>query len=151
MRYHVKKNKVTRISYRILGVLFILVAGACIFAVYHMTQGARLMLLFMALFLIAYGGYLFKMSFRRQAYDMIYEFEDAGLTLHFKGGQEKVPYGNIEDVEILAPDPDMTYRIVRIQIHGVQYVLPFPDNIALAEQIFTYVDSRIVLAKSEHK
>lgn len=149
MRYHVRKNKMTRISYRMVGILFVLVAFAEIFAILHMTSGGRIVLGLMALFLICYGCYLFKMSFRRQAYDMVYEFEEAGMILHFKGGQERVPYGEIEDIEIMAPDPDLTYRIVRIKIKGTQYVLPFPDNIELSEQIFQYVYSRMDFSQNK--
>ena len=143
MRYHVTKNKLTRISYRTVGVLFALVAVAQLIAVTRMHSGGRFVLAAMAVFLIIYGGYLFKMSFRRQAYDMVYEFEEAGMTLHFHNGEEKVPYSEIEDIEIMAPDLDLAYRIIRIKIHGVQYVLPFPDNIELSEKIFQYVYARM--------
>lgn len=151
MRYHVKKNKMTRISYRMVGVLFLLVAFAEIFAIFHMQRGGRILLGMMSVFLIFYGGYLFKMSFRRQAYDMIYEFEEAGMTLHFHNGEEKVPYSGIEDIEIMAPDPNLPYRIVRIKIRGIQYVLPFPDNIELAEKVFQYVYARMDFPDAEKK
>ena len=142
MKYCVKKNKMTRISYRIVGVLFIAVAGAQIFAVLHMTSGGRLLLAVMALFLIWYGGYLFKMSFRRQAYDVTYVFEETGITICHHRGEEKVPYANVEDVQILAPDPDLPYRIIRLKIGKEQYVLSFPNNIELSEKIFQYVSAR---------
>ena len=107
MRYHVKKNKMTRISYRMVGILFILVAVAQIFAVMHMQIGSRVLLGMMAVFLIFYGGYLFKMSFRRQAYDMVYEFEEAGMVLHFHNGEEKVPSSESADMEIISNDPNL--------------------------------------------
>lgn len=151
MRYHVKKNKMTRISYRMVGILFILVAFAEIFVITHTETGGRILLAMMAAFLILYGGYLFKMSFRRQAYDMVYEFEEAGMLLHFHNGEERVPYGEIEDIEIMAPDPELPYRIVRIKIKGVQYVLPFSDNIALSEKIFQYVYARMDFPDAEKK
>ena len=151
MRYHVKKNKMTRISYRMVGILFILVAVAQIFAVMHMQKGSRVLLGMMAVFLIFYGGYLFKMSFRRQAYDMVYEFEEAGMVLHFHNGEEKVPYAEIEDIEIMAPDPNLPYRIIRIKIKGIHYVLPFADNIELCEKIFQYVYARMDFPDAENK
>lgn len=151
MRYHVRKNKMTRISYRMVGILFILVAFAEIIAITRMVSGGRILLGMMALFLILYGGYLFKMSFRRQAYDMIYEFQEAGMILHFHNGEEKVPYAEIEDIGIIAPDPALPYRIVRIKIKGTQYVLPFSDNIELSEKIFQYVYSRMDFPDAENK
>lgn len=143
MRYHMKKNKMTRISYRMVGVLFVAVAAAEIITIPYMKSGGRAALGLMAVFLIWYGGYLFKMSFRRQAYDIVYEFEEAGITIHHHRGDEQVPYARVEDVQIMAPDPDLPYRIVRIKIGKIQYVLSFSNDIELSERIFQYVYSRL--------
>ncbi len=143
MVYRVRKNKFTRISYRIVGVFFILVALLQVWAVTKMESGAKLFLIMLSVVIAWYGGYLFKMSFRRQAYDIIYEFEEAGIRLNFRKGSEEVPYAAVQDVQIIAPDPDLPYRIVKIKIHDENYVLSFPDNIQLSEKIFQYVYSRL--------
>ncbi len=143
MEYHVKKNKLTRISYRTVGIMFILVAIAALIAADHMTSGGRVFMILFALVLIWYGAYLFKMSFRRQAYDITFKFEEAGITIYHHRGEEQVPYAGVEDVQIIAPDPDLSYRIVRIKIGKIQYVLPFPNDIELSERVFQYVYSRL--------
>lgn len=142
MIYRVRKNKYTRISYRIVGMIFILVALLQLWAVTRMQSGARMFLVMLSIIILGYGGYLIKMSFRRQAYDITYEFEEAGIRLNFRKGSEEVPYAAVQDVQILAPDPDLPYRIVKIKIHGENYILSFPDNVELSEKIFQYVYSR---------
>ncbi|MBR6223201.1 MAG: hypothetical protein IKQ71_07170 [Lachnospiraceae bacterium] len=143
MRYKVKKKPATRIAYRLLGLMFILIALAEVWAVFHMISGGKVLLIMMAVFLIIYGGYLIKMSFRRQAYDITYVFEEPGMRIIHRRGVERLPYSEVEDVEIIAPNPDMEYRILKLKIKNIVYVIPFSHSVELAESIFQYIYDRV--------
>ena len=83
MQHTVKKNRATRIAYRMVGVFFVAIGAAFILLMIktHGSTGGRIFKLAFGLALAAYGLMLVKSSFRKSAFDLTYRFEDDELVI----------------------------------------------------------------------
>ena len=83
MQHTVKKNRATRIAYRMVGVFFVVIGAAFILLMIksHGSTGGRIFKLAFGLALGVYGLVLVKSSFRKSAFDLTYHFEDDELII----------------------------------------------------------------------
>lgn len=144
MEYTVHKNKATRISYRITGIVFLLLAITAIVFAFIRVGSLRVLVAIFSSIGMFYGIYLVKMSFRKQAYDITYQFSEEGILLKYHKGEETLTYDRIIDVSLIEPDPDIAYSIVQIKTEKEQLVLHFVDKDTYANKIFEYLNCRIV-------
>lgn len=143
MEYTVKKNKTTRIAYRTMGGVFIVIAFLALGFVCLSDVRYKVLVAAFAAVLLSYGCYLWKMSFRKQAYDITYRFEDAGMIVCHRKGEDKISYSDVLDVQVIVPDPSLAYRIMQIKVKGMQYVLYFNGNVKKCTEIYEYLDKRV--------
>ena len=143
LNYHVRKNRRTRYTLRIVGFTTILVCMSQIVA-FLMGYGRGYKIgTFIAFALCMYGFYLFFNSFRSGAYDIDYEFNHDYFIIHTKYGDRKHTYDEIGDLNQIIPENEALYSIIQITIGKKQYLLPFSYKKELADQIYTFLNERI--------
>lgn len=141
--YTVQKRKSNRITYRVIGTIFVIVAAMqTIILVNGYAKHPALTGMF-ALLLGAYGLYLFKMSFRKQAFDITYRFSEEGLTVIHHYGEKKYTFQDIELITMVIADPNLIFYVLNIKAGKDVYTIPFTMKKELCETIYEFVHSRI--------
>jgi hypothetical protein len=144
LEYTVKKRKATRISYRMVGVVFF-VLGALLIVWGIISNGVnggnagRIVKMAFGLALLAYGFSLVKSSFRRSAYDTTYIFEEEGMRIKQERWEKLIPYSELTNVNLVIPDPDMAYYILKIDRGGANFVLPFSGKRDKCDAIYEFM------------
>ncbi len=141
LQYTVKKNRTTRIAYRMVGVFFLAI-GIAFVLLAGMNRGGtagRIFKLAFGLALAAYGLMLVKASFRKSAFDLTYIFEDGQLVIRRKKKDYPVSYDKITNVNLVIPDPDMRYYVLKIDIGKEQFVLPFMGKRDMCDAIYVHL------------
>ncbi len=141
--YTVNKRSANRISYRILGSVFFLIA---VLQFVTMLKGIikhpMLTMMFMVL-LGAYGLYLIYSSFRQSAYDITYRFDDEGLTVTHRYGVTHYDFEQIEFVTMVLADEAGLFPILNVKAGRRAYVIPFTMKGELCARIYNFVNERI--------
>ncbi len=142
LSYTVKKSKVSRLGYRITGIVFLLLGIAGVVLVWKVPRMQFLVITvaFMAAF---YGIYLIKASVRQQAYDITYEFTEEHIKLKLHNGERLLPYGEVTGIQWIEPSPDIDYFMIQIRNGKKQYVLHFDHNRRYGERIYEYLKERV--------
>ncbi len=141
--YTVKKRKANRITYRVLGIVFIAVVSLQCFTIF---KGYSRHLLLTSIFCIAlglYGIYLVKSSFRKQAFDITYSFNENGFDVKHHYGEKHYDFEEIEFITMVIPDESMIFYILNIRAGKDTYVIPFTMQKELCETIYEFVYARI--------
>ena len=141
--YTVQKRKANRISYRIVGIIFLLIT---ILQFITIIKGFTSHVMLTAVFagmLGLYGLYLFLMSFRKQAFDISYKFFDDGMLVTHKYGETMYSFDDIEFITMVIPDESLIYYMLNIKAGKDIYAIPFTNKREYCEKIYEFVNSRI--------
>lgn len=141
--YTVNKAKINRLSYRILGLVFLLISTLQIISFFRGFAKHPMLTGMFALFLGLYGLYLVRMSFRKLAYDITYIFNEEGLTVKHHYGETKYTFDDIEFVSMIIADEHMIFYVMNLKAKKDIYTIPFTMKKALCEAIYEFVNSRI--------
>ena len=141
--YTVPKRKSNRITYRIMGAIFFLVAFAQFFLVASGYGRYKLLTVLFALFLGSYGIYLICASFRKQAFDITYLFNDEGLKVTHRYGETHYTFDDIEFVTMIIADENMMFYVLNVKTTKDIYSIPFTMKGELCEKIYEFVNARI--------
>lgn len=117
----VKKRPVTRNAYRIVGLIFIVLGVWLIYMAFN-GSGMRMLKAAFGICAILYGCTLFAGSFRPAAYTATYVFSDDGIHMIQKNRTRIISYDSITNINLVIPNPDMPYYIirhVRIRYHKI--------------------------------
>lgn len=145
INYHVKKSKRTRLTYRLLGIVVIIVCASQV-VMFILGYGRSHKLgTILAFALLIYGIYLFINSFRPGAYNMDYEFRDTDFTVHTRYGDKVYKYSDITNLSHIIPENEILYSLIHITIGKTDYVLPFSLKKDVAEKIYNFLDERTCL------
>lgn len=123
IRQKVVKRKSTRIAYRSVGIVFVLVG--VLFMWWAAGGGMRFLKAAVAVAALMYGFYLVRASFRKTAYDHTFLFGSESVTVLIRKGSVVIPYGQIKNEAMITPDPDMEYYIIKFDSGRDSYVIPF--------------------------
>lgn len=141
--YTVNKRKANRLSYRILGIIFLAVAilqGIILFKGY----AKHIFITALFAFLLGwYGLYLTRMSFRKQAFNITYVFDEDGLLVKHRYGEKRYGFDVIEFITMVIPDASMIFYMLNIKAGRDVYTIPFTMKKELCETIYEFVNSRI--------
>ncbi|MBR1815643.1 MAG: hypothetical protein IJ763_02975 [Lachnospiraceae bacterium] len=141
--YTVQKRKANRISYRIVGIVFLMIT---ILQFITLIKGYTSHIMLTAIFSGAlgfYGMYLFLMSFRKQAFDISYKFSEEGMLVTHKYGETSYSYDEIEFITMVIPDESLIYYMLNIKAGKEIYAIPFTNKREYCEKIYEFVNSRI--------
>ena len=136
--YTVPKRKTNRITYRIMGSIFFLVAFAQFFLVASGYGKHKILTILFALFLGAYGIYL-----RKQAFDITYLFNDDGLKVTHHYGETQYSFDDIEFVTMVIADENMMFYVLNVKTTKDIYSIPFTMKGELCEKVYEFVNARI--------
>ncbi|MBQ9610419.1 MAG: hypothetical protein IJV15_13390 [Lachnospiraceae bacterium] len=141
--YTVQKRKANRISYRIVGIVFFIVAFLQFITLLHGYVNHFMLTAVFAGALGFYSLYLILMSFRKQAYDISYKFSDEGMLVIHKYGETLYSYDEIEFITMVIPDESLIYYMLNIKAGKEIYAIPFTNKREYCEKIYEFVNSRI--------
>lgn len=142
LQYTVKKSKATRIGYRVLGGIFLLLGILGMILVWQLSS-MRFLVIAVAVVAAFYGVYLIRSSLRMQAYDITYEFTEEYIKLQLRNGEKLIPYDEVDNVQWVEPSPDVDYILIQIKVGRKQFVLHFSNKRSFAEKIFAYLLERV--------
>lgn len=141
--YTVNKRKSNRLAYRILGIVFLTIAVLqCIILFRGYAKHIFITSLF-AFLLGWYGLYLTRMSFRKQAFNITYVFDEDGLLVKHRYGEKRYSFEVIEFITMVIPDASMIFYMLNIKAGRDIYTIPFTMKKELCETIYEFVNSRI--------
>lgn len=141
--YAVQKRKSNRLTYRMLGIIFIVVAGLRLVT---LLQGYGKYLVLTGIFVTLigmYGIYLFIMSFRKQAYDITYRFDENGMKVTHRYGETNYTFDDIDFITMVIADENQIFYMLNIKAKKDVYTIPFTMKKDYAEAIYEFVNSRI--------
>lgn len=147
--YTVPKRRANRVSYRILGGVFTMVAILQLTLMTLNMIDRKILGLLFAFVLAVYGLYLIFASFRKTAFDITYRFDDNGMLVTHHYGQKQYTFDDIDFVTMVIPDATLIYYMLNIKAGKDVYVIPFTMKKDYCEAIYEFVNARI--KKSDDK
>lgn len=148
MEHTVKKRKATRVSYRIVGIVFMLLGALLAYWAIKGDSG-RIIKSAIALAAIAYGFTLVKSSFRKSAFDATYVFEETQICVRQDRGETLIPYSEITNVNLVIPDPYMPYYILKLDSKKGSFVLPFSGKRDKCDAIYQWMLKKVGIYEEE--
>lgn len=142
-KYKINKRKANRISYRILGAVFILIGGMQLATIIKGYANHMILTSLFILIVGMYGIYLFRMSFRKQAYSITYIADESGFTVEHHYGVSHYNYDEIEAVTMVIPDESMIFYILNVLTKKERYTISFMYNHELCENMYEYMHARL--------
>ena len=142
-KYTVRKRRANRVAYRILGAVFIIVAGLQTFTLIKGYANHAVITALFVTFVGLYGFYLFIMSFRKQAFDITYIFDDKGFTVEHKYGVTTYGFDEIKHVTMVIPDESMIFYILNVFTEKERYTISFTMQRDLCENIYEFMHARL--------
>lgn len=141
--YTVPKRKANRYAYRFLGCIFLFVSIMQFLVLMKGYAKHMMLTMVFAMVLLCYGGYLFIMSFRRQAFDITYRFDGNGMTVIHRYGEQTYTFDDIDFITMVIADENLIFYMLNIKAGNDVYTIPFTLKKELCETIYEFVNSRI--------
>ncbi len=148
LEHTVKKRKATRVSYRIVGLIFMIV-GVLLLVWGLLGGGLRIVRAAIGLGAVFYGFTLVKASFRTSAFDSTYVFEEEQIRIRQAKKDVLVPYFEVTNVNLVIPDPDMPYYLLKLDSKRGSFVLPFMGNRDKCDAIYKWMLKRVGIYEEE--
>jgi hypothetical protein len=141
--YTVPKKKYNRITYRVGGLLFLIIALFQLATVILGRNARPGITLFFILILGSYGIYLIAFSLQKQAFDISYTFTDDGIDVKHHYGETHYSFSDVEFVTMVIADEALTYYVLNLKTKKDRYTIPFPNKGELCEKIYNHIDGNI--------
>ena len=143
LNYHVKKNKRTRWTFRLLAIVILLVCTSYLVP-FILGYGHLKFIGFLPCMLFSiYAVYLLIHSFRSRMYDIDYSFgmDDFKVKTHY--GEKTYKYSEITNINHVVPENEMVYSLIHLNVGKDDYLIPFSYKKELADKIYTFLNERI--------
>ncbi len=147
LEHTVKKRKATRVAYRMVGFVFMIIGGLLIW--WAVSGGAKVIKAAIAIGAIGYGFSLVKSSFRKAAYDSTYIFEDNAIRIKQAKREIIVPYEKVTNINLVIPDPNMPYYMLKIDKGTENFVLPFMGRRDKCDAIYELLLKKVGIYEEE--
>lgn len=141
--YTVQKAKVNRVTYRVMGIIFTVIAALQVITLVKGYSKHPMLTGMFAFFLGAYGIYLIRMSFRKQAFDITYKFSEEGFLVTHHYGEKLYTFDDIEVVTMVIADENLIFYVLNLKAGKDVYSIPFTMKGALCEKIYEFVHAKI--------
>ncbi len=141
LNYTVKKRKATRIAYRLVGVFFVALGAFFVATIYlfNTAQFKKVLMVAFGVALFLYGVNLVKSSFRKSAFNLTYFFDDESLRICGEKKEWTYAYNELGDVQLVIPDPDFPYYMIKIDTAKDQFVLNFMGSRKKCDEIYYFL------------
>lgn len=141
--YTVPKRRANRVSYRILGAVFLMISVLQITLMVLNLIDRKFLALIFAFVLAVYGMYLILSSFRKTAFDITYRFDENGMLVTHRYGQSQYSFEDIDFVTMVIPDATLICYMLNIKAGKDVYVIPFTMKKDYCEAIYEFVNERL--------
>ncbi len=148
LEHTVKKRKATRVGYRTVGFVFMAIGGLLIW--WSIAGGAKIIKAAIAIAAIGYGYTLVKSSFRKSAFDSTYIFEENGMRIKQVKREIVIPYEKITNINLVIPDPEMPYYLLKIDRGSENFVLPFMGKRDKCDAIYKLLLKKVGIYEEEN-
>jgi len=149
LKYHVKKPRRRRYTYRIMGLVLMLVCGTEVVMLAMGYGRGHILGGIICILLLMYGFYLLAYSFKSTSYDIDYEFNEDKMIVHTHYGDKTYAYSEIDDVNQIIPENELIYSLIHITIGKTSYLLPFSYKKEVSDTIYKFLNERVTSQKLE--
>lgn len=140
IRQKVIKRKNTRVAYRIVGAVFIVIGILLVW--WAMGGHYRVIKSAAGVAALAYGFYVVRASLKSTAYDMTFLFGQDVITILQKHGSRVIPYEKVTSYTMIEPDPEMKYYIMKFDCGRESYIVPFAGAKSKCEKVYEIFTER---------
>lgn len=149
--YNVKKSRKSRLTYRIFG-FFLMAFALCQLTIVIMGYGREHIIgNIICVFLLIYGLYLVLHTFRKQAYDICYEFGEEAFTVTHYRGKDTYTYDMVDDVSVIIPENELIYSLIHLTVGKESYLIPFSYKKDACDKIYKFINERVTARKTEQE
>lgn len=138
LSHRVVKKKSARTVYRVVGLVFVFLGGLIISAGL-IKDKPNIILMAIGLAAVCYGVTLVKGSFRFGAYTSDFIFEDEHLVVHQEKKDIVIEYDDMENLNLVIPNPDSAYYIIKFDAGRRGFVLPFAGKRDKCDLIYSFL------------
>ena len=141
--YSVKKNKKTRMTFRLFG-LFLMAFTLLLIvpAVLGYDKHSTFSLIIAFLFGL-YGLTLVIHSFGKKQYDITYEFHEDEILVKHHRGESFYRYEDIVDYSLVTPDNPNVYSIINLKFAKESFLIPFSFKKEFCDKVYNYLNERV--------
>lgn len=147
--YSVKKNKRTRMTFRLFGLFLVSFA---LLMVVPMIMGYEHHKVFTVIISILFGMYgiiLIIHSYGKTSYDITYEFRQDDMLVKHRWGETVYRYEDFTDLSLITPDNPSVYSIINIRIGKESFIIPFSFKQEFCDKVYTFLNERMTVKMLE--
>ncbi|MBQ6230368.1 MAG: hypothetical protein IJJ74_04535 [Eubacterium sp.] len=147
--YSVKKNKRTRMTFRLFGLFLVSFA---LLMVVPMIMGYEHHKVFTVIISILFGMYgiiLIIHSYGKTSYDITYEFRQDDMLVKHRWGETVYHYEDFTDLSLITPDNPSVYSIINIRIGKESFIIPFSFKQEFCDKVYTFLNERMTVKMLE--
>ena len=147
IRYHVKRSKKSRRTFRYFGAFLFLFGAFLLFLFFSGMVAKHVIGAILGTLIALYGGYLFIHTFEEDKYDIDYEFGDTEMVVKHRKGETVYTYDQIDSVDLVVPENEMIYSLILIRAGKKKYLIPFSYKKDACDQIYAHLMARVTEKK----
>ena len=147
--YSVKKNKRTRMTFRLFGLFLVSFALLMVVPMIMGYEHHKVITLIFAILFGMYGVVLIIHSFGKTSYDIIYEFREDDMLVKHRWGETTYRYEDFTDLSQVSPDNSSFYNIINIRVGRESFIIPFTMKQEFCDKVYTYVNERMTVKMLE--
>ena len=147
--YSVKKNKKSRMTFRLFGLFLVSFALLMIVPTLMGYEKVKVFWLIITALFGLYGLMLIIHSFAKTSYDIVYEFNEDNILVRHHWGETTYRYEDITDLSLISPENENVYSIINLRIGKENFVIPFTLKKDFCDKVYTYVNERMTVKMLE--
>jgi len=145
--YSVKKNNKSRITFRVFGIFLVLFGGMQIAMFLKGYAADHKFGTVICLLLAIYGVTMIMHSFRKQSYDIKYEFDENEVRIFHYRGVTTYKYDELKDCNMIVPDNEEVYCLLHLVAKKEKFLIPFSYKKEACNRIYTLVTAGMTSMK----
>ena len=149
IKYQVKKNKKSRMTFRLFGLFLISFALFMIVPTLMGYEKVKVFWLIITALFGLYGLALVIHSFGKTSYDIDYEFREDDMLVKHHWGETTYRYEDITDLSLISPEHENVYSIINIRFKKENFIIPFTFKKEFCDKVYTYVNERMTVKMLE--
>ena len=147
--YSVKKNKKTRMTFRLFGLFLVSFALLMTVPTIMGYEKVKIFWMIIAILFGLYGMALIFHSFNKTSYDIVYEFREDDMLVKHRWGETVYRYEDFTDLSQISPDNANVYNIINIRIGKESFIIPFTFKKEFCDKVYTFLNERMTVKMLE--
>ncbi|MCR5149026.1 MAG: hypothetical protein K6C35_08700 [Eubacterium sp.] len=141
--YSVKKNKRSRMTFRLLGLFLMAFTLLLVVPVILGFDKHSMFSIILSVLVGMYGLVLVIHSFGKTQYDIVYEFHEDEIVVKHHRGESFYKYEDIVDYSLISPDNANIYSIINIKFKNEAFLIPFSFKKEFCDKVYNYLNERV--------